>query len=121
LKGKFAPFDLKTGPIGVFPSWKRPRVIWAGVEDPEGSISELAGYIENIMADLGFKKEERAYVPHLTLGRVRGRVDVRKLKTLAEGIDPPAEGHRINKIDLIMSELLPGGARYTVIEEIELG
>jgi 2'-5' RNA ligase len=66
-----------TGPIrigisgfGFFPNPHRPRVFFAGVQaSPEAH--ELARRIDETLATIGVKKEDRPYMPHLTLARIK--------------------------------------------------
>ena len=55
---------------GVFPDIKQPRVIWLGIKDAEDMI-KLQKDADESMAELGFKKEDREFSPHLTIGRAR--------------------------------------------------
>ncbi len=73
------------------------------------------------MASMGFEKEDRKFVPHLTLGRFRSLMGK---ETLLEEI----ELHKDNKfgvidvksVCVIKSDLCPGGAKYTKVAEIAL-
>ena len=69
-----APFRLTLSDLGVFPNENRPRVIWAGVQGDLDSVMKLQAGIETEMSALGLTPEKRPFTPHLTLGRVRGRV-----------------------------------------------
>src|SRR5690606_8650349 len=65
-----APFDARLGGIGAFPNVRRPRVVWVGVRDAE-PLLRLHAALEQALAPLGFAPEDRAFQPHVTLGRVR--------------------------------------------------
>jgi len=65
------PFTVAVKTVGTFPSWKRPRVLWVGIEETTGKVSALASRIEDEMTKLGFEKEDRPFSAHLTLGRVK--------------------------------------------------
>ena len=71
--GEFEPFPLNFAGTGGFPNLDKPRVLYAGVEDPTGSLVKMVAEMETGLADLGFKPEPRDYRPHLTLGRTRSR------------------------------------------------
>ena len=63
---------------------------------------------------LGFKKEDRPFRPHLTLGRVRGRQHLRSLQDLLLARQSfEAEAFDVSELVLYKSELRPEGARYT--------
>lgn len=103
--------------VGAFPSLSRPRVIWAGVSDPEGILSPVHARLNETLARFGAKREKKRYVPHVTLARVRGAFDARLLE---ERIERGGENwfgtQRVTAVALLMSELDRGGPpRYTVL------
>jgi 2'-5' RNA ligase len=53
--------------VGFFPSEKRPRVFWAGI-DASANLARLAGDIDRALNNLAFRGE-RPFSPHLTLAR----------------------------------------------------
>jgi RNA 2',3'-cyclic 3'-phosphodiesterase len=57
--------------LGVFPSLRRPSVLWAGVRGGCKWLTEAATRVDAALATLGFPAETRRFRPHLTLGRVR--------------------------------------------------
>jgi 2'-5' RNA ligase len=59
---------------GVFPSERRARVLWLDTEDDAGLLARLAAHLEEALEELGFPRERRAFVPHLTLARVEARM-----------------------------------------------
>lgn len=68
--------DMRTMQItlagtGVFPAPTRPRVLWLGVDGDIETVQQMEGAIHGLVEPLGFPKEPRDYVPHVTLGRVR--------------------------------------------------
>lgn len=63
------PFGLSLKGPGTFGSPGAPRVLWAGVGGDTGKLEELFGRIVTAARPLGFKPEERAYRPHVTLAR----------------------------------------------------
>jgi 2'-5' RNA ligase len=109
-------FELDLGGFGAFPTIRRPRVIWVGV-DPSPALRCLKQDLEWALADLGFARETRAFHPHITLGRAEdgeGAGAFRGLDELAASLsytgDVPAK-----KVDLMRSQLSRTGARYTVV------
>lgn len=65
-------FELEARGTGAFPSEAEARVLWIGVQDPKGALAAVAGAIGARMESLGFPREQRVYVPHVTIGRVVG-------------------------------------------------
>jgi 2'-5' RNA ligase len=70
VAARHAPFEAKAVGLGAFPSAARPNILWIGVE-PSPQLVALQRDVEAAMVDLGFEKEERAYHPHVTVGRVK--------------------------------------------------
>ena len=65
------PMKVSIGGTGVFPSGSRPRVLWLGVNGDVAGLLSLEQTLSHALEPLGFPREERNYVPHITLGRVR--------------------------------------------------
>lgn len=117
----YRPFEVTLGGVGAFPSLRRPRVIWVGVETtPE--LRSIKHDLEEVFASLGVERESRAFHPHVTVGRVRDEAtagDLRPLEELAEEIEFEARA-RVDSIDLMRSRLRPSGPEYSVEEEATL-
>jgi 2'-5' RNA ligase len=64
------PIPLSCNGLGSFPSGRRAKVIWMGVESP-ASLELLQDAVERVCVPLGFPVEGRPFRPHITLGRVR--------------------------------------------------
>jgi len=101
--------------LGVFPDFRRPRIVWAGVA-PDPALELLQHRVEQVFAPLGFPTEARAFRPHLTLGRAgrearphdfTGLEDALATITFAETVIVP-------DLDLMQSTLQSGGAVYQV-------
>ncbi|RQW09895.1 RNA 2',3'-cyclic phosphodiesterase [Paenibacillus rhizophilus] len=65
----FGPFTLSLSEAGVFGATAAPRVLWAGLGGETDQLRELQGRIVEATLPLGFRAEERAYKPHVTLAR----------------------------------------------------
>ena len=118
---KYTAFNLEVSGAGVFPNKRYPRVLWVGING-NGTFSALQQEIEDAMASMGFEKENRKFVPHLTLGRFRSSIGKEEL------LDK-IELHQANKFGVIdvktvsfmKSDLGPAGAKHTRVAEILLG
>ena len=110
------PFEIQAGTLGAFPSPRRPRVIWIGVQAPE-ELSALAQGIETATIPLGFPSEGRPFSPHLTLGRVSQHAAPDEINKLAELLLKTQVGSlgtaRVNGVHIFRSDLRPSGAIYT--------
>jgi len=99
--------------LGFFPSERRPRVLWAGVQaGPE--LSALAADVETALDPLGFPREERTFSPHLTLARFDNPRKLDALRTAIAKAGPLDFGAVTAKeFHLYQSVLKRGGAEYT--------
>jgi len=111
------PFTLTVGGVGCFPDAKRPRVVWVGVQEAGGALATLQRAVEKSLKPLGFEPEQRAFHPHLTLGRTEKTirsVDQRRLGEVIAGAQVGELGQiHVESFRLVRSDLRPNGAIYT--------
>ena len=116
-------FTLGVRRLGVFPGWSNPRVIWVGLEPARPELDQLRRSVESALAPLGFAPEEKAFHPHLTLGRVKDRFGLgqlpQRLKADSERTD--LGSFAVDRFILFQSNLRPDGAVYTPLYEYPLG
>lgn len=111
-----APFRLQPAGCGAFPTIKQMRVVWVGLRGDDHALISLQRSVEDALAPLGFEPEGRAFRAHLTLGRVKGRQHLRALQDallVHQGFE--SEVFDVNELVLYKSDLLPEGARYTIL------
>ena len=114
-------FTLTAGSLGAFPNGNNPKVIWLGVQDERGELKSVHETIERGLTGLGFKSENRAFSPHLTLGRVTSAKGRRAVSRCLETMGGCACGtFAVGEICLFKSELKPGGAVYTKLKSFVL-
>jgi 2'-5' RNA ligase len=103
------PFSMQIGEVGAFPNFRRPRVVWMGIER-ESRLELLHHDVELACEGHGFDIEGRAFRPHLTLARVRDRADAGELRQLTRASKKIRfEGESmVQSIDLMRSN--PGSA-----------
>ncbi len=117
----FSPFTLAGKGIGVFPNIRRARVVWAGMSGEVEALRGLQRELESQLEPVGFPKERRPFKGHLTLGRVKGRLDAAKLTEGLEALeDFQTESFTANSVVLYRSDLRPGGAVYSKLAEVAL-
>jgi 2'-5' RNA ligase len=107
---------VQVGSVGAFPNFRKPRVIWMGV-DPEPRLELLHHDVEVACARLGHELDGRPFRPHLTLGRVRDRLaadDTRSLRLAAKRIRF-SDAFHARSIDVMESVPGPGGSTYSVL------
>ena len=112
---RHTPFEVGLAGLGAFPSARRARILWAGVGVGARELRFLAADVETALAPLGFEREDRAYTPHLTVGRVRGRPASFELPPVA--LDPV---FRVESVDLVESTLTQSGSVYEIVEAFAL-
>lgn len=87
--------------------WKRSRIVWAGSSGGSEALSRLVEELRGRLRRLGFRIEDRAFVPHVTLYRKAAR----RPRWQSREIE-----WRIEDYCLVESTLSSSGARYDVVE-----
>jgi RNA 2',3'-cyclic 3'-phosphodiesterase len=114
------PFAVRYHGTGCFPGQRDPRVLWLGIENPDGRLESLFRGIESAMNQFGFKPENRSFHPHLTIGRVRSARNQANLLKILENVTFDNSLVSNSEILLIRSELKPTGSVYTKIKFVPL-
>lgn len=113
--GRFEPFEIEVGGFGFFPSARRPRVFWVGLEAPP-ALGDLAKRVEVAMEPLGFAREDRPFQPHLTLARFDSQRPQPALEVALQKSGAVSFGRfTVTEFFLFESKLRPGGAEYSRI------
>ena len=99
------------GAAGAFPSQRRGRVLWIGVEQGQAMLVRLAEVVGRRMARIGFEADPRAFRPHVTVARCPAPTD---LRTPIAALDAATSGRswRVDELVVYESELRAEGARY---------
>lgn len=113
----FGPVEIFLEGMGGFPNLLRPRVIWVGVRGETERLQILQARFEKRFEGAGFRCEERSFKPHLTLGRVKEERPAVGLEAIKL---PSTQSHKIEKLILCNSTLMPKGARYETLETYSL-
>ena len=107
--------------LGGFPSQRKPRVIWVGLEGEVQRLSRIQARLEIGLEALGFAREKRPFRPHLTIGRIKER---RRLQSLVDAMTvlelPQFNSFDADEIILYKSDLRPTGAIYTKLQRMPL-
>ena len=119
--GLFSPCTISAKGLGVFPDFRRPKILWVGLTGDQ--LVQLAAEIESALMPIGFTPENRAFTPHLTIGR--WREGSRPAKNLRQEIDSLNDFEfgacAVRQIVLFQSVLKPEGASYSELRTIQLG
>ncbi|NNC65868.1 MAG: RNA 2',3'-cyclic phosphodiesterase [Gammaproteobacteria bacterium] len=98
-----APFELVLDRIYL---WQRAQIFWIGPNTIPEPLLTLEHALWDSLVDLGFRRERRPYVPHVTLARKA---------QIARGTVSPVPW-RVEGISLVESKTGPRSSRYTVLK-----
>lgn len=116
-----APFYLSAKGGGVFPSVKRARVIWVGIDGQVTALAELQKAVETKLAAIGFPGAGRRFTGHLTLGRGKGTINVERLIAAMDDMRCfESEAFIVDRIIIFRSDLQSTGAVYSELREVAL-
>jgi 2'-5' RNA ligase len=111
-----APFSLRLNGLGSYPTPRRARVIWVGIDAPAALLA-LQRAIESAAARLGYETEERPFSPHLTIGRVKQPLSAANQQTVRLALERTQVGDlgtaEVEAVHLYKSDLKPSGSVYT--------
>ncbi|HWB42720.1 MAG TPA: RNA 2',3'-cyclic phosphodiesterase [Gemmatimonadales bacterium] len=110
---------LRLAEIGAFPNFRRPRVVWVGLEAPP-ALELLQDRLERRSEAIGFAPEGNPFRPHVTLARVREgqRLPPGALESLDGAFEPVP--FLASELVLYESVLGRGGPRYEPRLTLEL-
>ena len=118
-----APFQMQIGGLGSYPSSRRARVIWIGIQSPP-VLASLQHGIESATTRLGYEPETRPFSPHLTIGRVRQQVSAGEQQQIRAALERTQVGDLgiagITAVHLFKSDLQPTGSIYTRLSSASL-
>lgn len=118
------PLSLRAEGVGFFPGPHSPRVVWVGINDGEGRLMDLQRQIEAAVQPLSPELGEKNFAGHVTLGRLKNPMpaDTRNLIARAQSLEKRAfGGWTASEVEIIRSELSPGGACHTLLATCQLG
>jgi 2'-5' RNA ligase len=105
--------------LGFFPNAKSPRVFWCGIHAP--GVDRLAADTDRATSALGIPAETRPYSPHLTLARIKERLDFEPLHQAIAELPATAFGaFEARSFFLYRSQLRHTGSVYTKLAEFPL-
>lgn len=116
-----APFTIRTTATGGFPTLRRPRVLWVGLEaSADHPLQRLQAAVAGALVPIGHERDERPFRPHLTVGRVKEMSRAPEVGERVGAYRFPALTWHADRVHLMRSDLHPSGARYTVLREVLL-
>jgi RNA 2',3'-cyclic 3'-phosphodiesterase len=118
LRGR-AVIPVRIGRLGFFPNPHSPHIFWCGIEAP--GLAELAADTDLATVALGVARDQRGFSPHLTLARIKQRLDLQPLhKAIAALPSLDFGGFAAGSFFLYQSTLRPTGSVYTKLAEFPL-
>lgn len=113
----YLPFIFQLNKVDVFPNLREPKVIV--VKIGRGVLQyarKIHDELSNALCNIGLEIENRRWNPHLTLGRDKFGDKIIGF----EQVQIKNISWQVDKIELIESELLPNGPKYTILENFSL-
>ena len=116
ITGSTQSMQFKISGTGCFPKKERPRILWLGIDGDLIPLQTLVTKINEELDILGYPKEEKNYIPHLTLARIKyPQKHTPDISSFLDTVYEPIQ-LQINKIHFMRSELFFKGSVYTILE-----
>jgi len=113
---KLQEVELEFTGLSVFPNVQNPKVLYMGINDRTGILTEINQYIEERLSFLGFERERKPFRPHITLKRIKTEIDTDKfIRKLNKYRNTPFGKQTRIEVNLIESFTTPKGAIYKKI------
>lgn len=110
------PFEAVVRGLGAFPSPRRARILWVGLDDAEGTLAGLAEAVQGALAP-EFPPDPRPFSPHVTVARCDPPATL-PMREVAANLEVGSMG--VREMSLVRSHL---GAqpRYDTLASFALG
>lgn len=116
-----AAFSINFDKTGLFGSRYDPRVIWLGSQDRSEDMEKLANRVLDACARVGFERDRQNFVPHLTLGRIKGLSDKVQFQRVMQQLPQQlVQMVPVRNIILFESILRKEGPIYVPLENFRL-
>jgi RNA 2',3'-cyclic 3'-phosphodiesterase len=116
-----SPFSLKVKGVGVFPGMSRPSVVFMGLEGEKDRLAAFYRTLSECLVRRGIPLEKRPFQGHLTIGRVKDRIDSERFaRGLASCAKLSTEIFPVDALTLFKSDLMPKGPVYTPLATVRL-
>ena len=118
-KVSFVPFNVNIRGVGVFPTIKYARVVWAGIQEGAEELRQILNQLEPGLRRLGLKSDVRGFSPHITIARVRTGRNRKELLGCLEELGNYEFGVlRADCLKLKKSVLTPKGPIYSTLKRV---
>ncbi|MFW9922090.1 MAG: RNA 2',3'-cyclic phosphodiesterase [Candidatus Thorarchaeota archaeon] len=114
-------FTIEFQGLGCLPSYNRINAIFLDITKGQEELKTLAEKIETACTKFGIKKEDRPFIAHLTIGRVKKIGEKNQLIATIKGMSQEYFGKmEVKNFKLKKSVLGRDGPTYTNLFEIKL-
>ena len=121
IASRYRPFIIRlSSNIGIFPTYKMPRIIWVGIKEGVNQLKELYNSIENNLSNKGFPRENKDFSSHITIGRVKFIRDKDNFIQILKRIKINNLSQEVRSIDFMESKLTPNGPIYNITAKFPL-
>jgi 2'-5' RNA ligase len=121
ITSRYSPFIIRlSSNIGVFPTYKMPRIIWIGIKEGISELEDLYNSIENKLSNKGFPREDKDFSGHITIGRVKFIRDKTNFIQILKRIEVNNFTQEVGSIDLMESKLTQSGPIYNITAKFPL-
>jgi RNA 2',3'-cyclic 3'-phosphodiesterase len=112
-------FEITLKGIGVFPSLQDAQVIWVGVDKGSDTFRHISDKVDSALSM--FREEEHEFTPHLTIGRVKNKIDVGFLEGFIKELkDTDLGSFKVNSVSIFKSTLTQGGPIHEELKKVRL-
>lgn len=110
--------DITVEGLGVFPNLENPKVLFYKVLENK-ILKEIYDLIEDRLSILGYKREIKPFIPHITILRIKEVKQSQFIEKLKKYEKTVFLNQKTITVDLIESILNPKGAVYKTLNNIE--
>jgi 2'-5' RNA ligase len=115
----FRSVNYSFGPLGVFPSWSMPKVLWLGLKGDLSFLRDFHASSGKALEEMGIKIEDRSFNPHITLARINVQKDINFAK-VKDYVPAGSTSFQLAGLSLYSSELTPDGPAYKSLYNLPL-
>ena len=113
-------FEIYLTTIGCFPTMHAPKIVWLGSSgDDNARLGDCFEAVESACSSAGFKKDERSFHPHITLGRVKENIPESLITKIENTTFEPLQ-FLCTELLIMKSDLSPSGSAYSQLSSISL-
>lgn len=122
IASEMEPFDIAVEGLTSAPPTGQLRMVWARLHESTGRLQKMVDMMEDAYGSLGFKRENRQFHAHMTLGRVKSGVNIIQLREAVSGYAENEFGIQpVDEIVVFASELTGAGPIYSPLRRAPLG